>query len=425
MPERRPLRPRHVTRPNGLEQIVVPGYGSRMRLDAFLARYGEGRSRTEWSRLIQSGAVTVDGRHVRPSDRLEEGQRIVYLPTATSAPTSRPRPAPEISLTIVYQDPSMIVLDKPPGLVVHPAPGHEDGTLVNALLAVFPDLSDPTGEHRPGIVHRLDKDTSGLIVIGRTTAAMAALQQQFKERSAEKKYLLLVQGDIAEEEAAIEVPIGRDQRDRTKMTARSGGRESRTQFVVLERYGDFSLVEADLQSGRTHQLRVHFQFIGHPVAGDRTYGNVRGPAGLRRQFVHAASMRIRSPHDDVERQFYAPLPGDLRSPLDRLRTMRGFTPESLPQAVIGGKNPPGVTLERIAIPKPSHRPTPSRAGGPRADVDEVDMPGASPAQGQGAEGMPAPPSRRVPARAPSKRPIDRRPPWKKNTTARPKRGPRT
>jgi 23S rRNA pseudouridine1911/1915/1917 synthase len=417
MPERRPLKPRAFARPNGTEQIIVPGYAAHQRLDAFLGRYGEGRSRTEWARLIQAGAVTLDGRRVRPSDRVAEGQRVQFTPAVIQTAAAQPRPAPEISLTIVYQDPSMIVLNKPPGLVVHPAPGHEDGTLVNALLAVFPDLSDPSGEHRPGIVHRLDKDTSGLIVIGRTTAAMAALQLQFKERSAEKKYLLLVQGDIAEEEAAIEVPIGRDQRDRKRMAARSGGRESRTQFVVLERYGDFSLVEADLQSGRTHQLRVHFQFIGHPVAGDRTYGNVRGPIGLRRQFVHAVSMRIRSPHDDVERQFFAPLPGDLRSPLERLRAIRGFTPDSLPASVTGGKNPPGVKPEKIAIPRPSRRSATSR------DASTRD-PAARDAAAEAAEDGSSPvPKRPAPSRPASPRPVDRRPPWRKNTTSRPKRGP--
>jgi 23S rRNA pseudouridine1911/1915/1917 synthase len=309
-----------------------------MRLDAFLARFGEGRSRSEWQRLIERGAVTLDGRLVRPSDRVAAGQRVQVITSAPAPAGARPRAAAEIPLTIVYQDPAMIVVNKPPGLVVHPAPGHEDGTLVNALVAVFPDLSDPAGEQRPGIVHRLDKDTSGLIVVGRTTEAMGALQRQFKEREAEKKYLLLVQGDLSEDEAAIEVPIGRDQRDRKRMAARTGGRESRTQFVVLERYGDFTLVEADLQSGRTHQLRVHFQYIGHPVAGDRTYGHVRGPSGLRRQFVHACSMRIRSPHDRVERQFYAPLPADLRSPLERLRTLRGFATEPLPPAVIGAES---------------------------------------------------------------------------------------
>jgi len=408
MPERRPLKPRQLVRSNGTQQIEVPGFAAHQRLDAFLARYGEGRSRTEWSRLIQAGAVTLDGRRVRPSDRVAEGQRIQVVPAVAQVATPRPQPAAEIPLTIVYQDPAMIVLNKPPGLVVHPAPGHEDGTLVNALLAAFPDLADPSGEQRPGIVHRLDKDTSGLIVIGRTTAAMGALQQQFKERSAEKKYLVLVQGDLAEEEAAIEVPIGRDQRDRKRMAARSGGRESRTQFVVLERYGDFSLVEADLQSGRTHQLRVHFQFIGHPVAGDKTYGNVRGPLGLRRQFVHASSMRIRSPHDDIERQFYAPLPADLRSPLERLRTIRGFAPEALPESVVGGQNPPGASGEKILIPKSPRRATSTRDAAVESD----------------ATGSPAAPARPGSARPKSQRPYDRRPAWSRTTAPRPKRGPR-
>jgi 23S rRNA pseudouridine1911/1915/1917 synthase len=303
----------------------------------------------------------------------------------------------------------MIVVNKPPGLVVHPGPGHEDGTLVNALLGLYPDLADPSGEQRPGIVHRLDKDTSGLIVIGRTTPAMAALQAQFKERTARKKYLLLVQGDLSEDEAAIEVPIGRDQRDRKRMAARSGGRESRTQFAVLERYGDFTLVEADLQSGRTHQLRVHFQYINHPVAGDRTYGNVRGPVGLRRQFVHASSMLIRSPHDDRELQFYAPLPADLRSPLERHRAVRGFTPESLPEQIVGGKNPPGVHVEAIPVPGRSRRaPTPV------------------PPEAQSGSGAPSASAHRPgPARPTQRRLSKNAPRSPRPAPPRPKRGPRT
>jgi 23S rRNA pseudouridine1911/1915/1917 synthase len=374
MPERLPLHPNHVVRPNGAEQIDVPPYAAHVRIDAFLARYGEGRSRSDWQRLIQQGAVTLDGKIVRPSDRVLAGQRIRVQTAAVAVPRDIP-PASEILVTIVYEDPAMIVVNKPAGLVVHPAPGHEDGTLVNALVARFPDLSDPSGDGRPGIVHRLDKDTSGLLVVGRTTAAMGALQIQFKERTAQKKYLLLVQGDLAEEEAAIEVPIGRDARDRKRMAAREGGRESRTQFTVLERYGDYTLVEADLQSGRTHQLRVHFQFIGHPVAGDKTYGNGRGPAGLRRQFVHAASMRIMSPHDNAEHELFAPLPADLRSPLERLRTIRGFSAESLPaQVTATGASRgepailpvPGTNRNRpVAAPRPA---TAVRSGaGPRAE----------------------------------------------------------
>jgi 23S rRNA pseudouridine1911/1915/1917 synthase len=232
------------------------------------------------------------------------------------------RPAQQIPLDVVYEDPAMIVLNKPAGLVVHPAPGHEQGTLVNALLARFPDLADPSGERRPGIVHRLDKDTSGLMVVGRTVASMTALQAQFRERTASKRYLLLVLGDLREDEAAIDVPIARDQRDRKRMAARSGGRAARTEFIVLERFGAFTLVEASLLSGRTHQLRVHFQFLGHPVAGDQTYGSGKGPWGLRRQFVHSAYLEIRSPHDGHVRKFAAALPPDLEEPLARLRSER-------------------------------------------------------------------------------------------------------
>jgi 23S rRNA pseudouridine1911/1915/1917 synthase len=407
MPERLPLKPVQVTRAGNVELIEVPPYANRMRLDAFLGKYGEGRSRTEWTRLIEDGTVTLDGRRVRPSDRVIPGQRVQVV-TRPIVPVAPPQPAAEIPLIIVYEDPAMIVVNKPPGLVVHPAPGHEDGTLVNALLARFPDLADPSGERRPGIVHRLDKDTSGLLVIGRTTAAMAALQQQFKERTAEKHYLLLVQGDIAEAEAAIEAPIGRDRRDRKRMSAQAEGREARTGFTVLERYGDFTLVDADLQSGRTHQLRVHFQFIGHPVAGDRTYGNGRGPSGVRRQFVHAWSMRIRSPHDDQERHLFAPLPGDLRSPLERLRSFRGFAADTLPQAVLGGKNPPSVAAgEVVPVPGQPRRATPASAG--RASTSSGTRssrrPGGSPAAG-----------------APSS---SRQPPWRRTATPRPKRGPRT
>jgi 23S rRNA pseudouridine1911/1915/1917 synthase len=404
MPDRRPLHPPRVVRPNGAEQFEVPPYAVHSRLDAFLARYGDERSRSDWHRLIEQGAVTVDGRLVRPSERVMPGQRIRIDTAATTVRTEIP-PAADIPVTIAYEDPAMIVVNKPPGLVVHPAPGHEEGTLVNALVARFPDLSDPSGELRPGIVHRLDKDTSGLLVVGRTTAAMAKLQLQFKERTAQKRYLLLVQGDLAEEEAAIEAPIGRDTRDRKKMTTRAGGREARTQFVVLERYGDYTLVEADLQSGRTHQLRVHFQFIGHPIAGDRTYGNGRGPAGLRRQFVHASYMRIQSPDDGAEREIYAPLPADLRSPLERLRAIRGFSQESMPAAVLagGGAEPKAGQEDVLVVPgapgrlggAPAGARSPSAAG---RSADRRPGRGASDARAGGGRSAGSRPSARSPKR---------------------------
>jgi 23S rRNA pseudouridine1911/1915/1917 synthase len=299
--------------------VRVPPYAGHQRLDAFLTRAVGGRSRSEWQRLIGLSAVTLDGRRVKPSDRVAPGQRVEIRAVPAHVVL---RPAADIPLTVVYEDPAMIVIDKPAGLVVHPAPGHEEGTLVNALLARFPELRDPTGEQRPGIVHRLDKDTSGLMVIGRTAPAMAALQAQFRQRTATKRYLLLVRGDLRDEVAAIEAPIGRDRRDRKRMAAQAAGRESRTEFRVVERFGDYTLVEATLLSGRTHQLRVHFRFIGHPVAGDATYGSAKGPPGLKRQFVHAAYLKIRSPHDGEDHEFHAPLPPDLSEPLERLRAGR-------------------------------------------------------------------------------------------------------
>ncbi len=314
--ERLPLRPREFTRPGGAQQVEVPPYAGYERLDAFLTRHVGGRSRSDWQRLIGLGAVTIGGRRVKPSERVVAGQRVSIRPGPSHLEL---RPAAQIPLNVVYEDPAMIVVDKPAGLVVHPAPGHEEGTLVNALLARFPELRDPSGEQRPGIVHRLDKDTSGLMVVGRTAQAMADLQAQFRERTATKKYLLLVLGDVPDESAAIEAPVGRDLRDRKRMTARAGGRESKTEFTVLERLGEYTLVEATLLSGRTHQLRVHFRFIGHSVAGDRTYGSGKAPPGLRRQFVHAAYLRIHSPHDGQEREFRSPLPADLEEPLERLR----------------------------------------------------------------------------------------------------------
>jgi len=374
MPERLPLKPRHFVQPGGSEQLDVPPFAARQRLDAFLAKYSPARSRSEWQRLIDAGSVTVDNRIATSSDRIEAGQRVRVELVASHIALKPAR----IPLTIVYEDPSMVVVNKPPGMVVHPSPGHEENTLVHALLGRFPELQDPTGEQRPGIVHRLDKDTSGLIVIGRTTAAMAALQTQFRERTAGKRYLLLLIGSLSEEEAAIEAPIGRDRRDRKKMSAQSDGRESRTQFRVLERYGRFTLVDADLQSGRTHQLRVHFQFIGHPVACDRTYGPGTRPPGLKRQFVHAAYLAIRSPHDGVERKFYAPLPPDLLAPIERLRVVSDMPSPAGDPLLASGEFGPDV----IVAPTPEAAVTVG-APGPNGPAETSDERGTAGAGGRG------------------------------------------
>jgi len=213
----------------------------------------------------------------------------------------------------------MMVVNKPAGLVVHPAPGHEDGTLVNALLAHYPELRDPSGTLRPGIVHRLDKDTSGLIMIGRTLEAVAALQRQMQADETVKRYWLLVVGDITEAEGLIDAPIGRDPRNRQRMAVRAGGRPAQTRFRVVERFGAFTLVDALLCTGRTHQLRVHMAYVGHPVAADKTYGSGRRPPGLNRQFVHAYHLEATSPATGERIVLEAPLPPELAEPLERLR----------------------------------------------------------------------------------------------------------
>lgn len=299
---------------------LVPPYGTGIRLDAYLARYVGDRSRSEWQRLVEAGSVRLNGVAVRPAERLREGDRLDIDPIPSHAPLE---PDPTIRLEVLYEDDAIAVIDKPAGLVVHPAPGNETGTLVNALLARFPDLRDPTGQRRPGIVHRLDKDTSGVMVIGKTLEAVAELQWQMQQANMRKRYRLLVAGTIQEDEGAIDAPIARDRFNRHRMAVRADGRPARTEFRVLERLPAYTYVDAALASGRTHQLRVHFAYIGHPVAGDRTYGRGRAPDGLGRQFVHSRELTLTSPATGREQTFIAELPPDLEAVLERLRSQAG------------------------------------------------------------------------------------------------------
>jgi 23S rRNA pseudouridine1911/1915/1917 synthase len=308
------------TGPGGREIVTVPAYVHGERLDAFLTKSVGGRSRSDWQRLVELELIKVNGRSVKPSTRVWPNERVTIDPVA---PHATLRPATEIPLEIVYEDPAMVVVNKPPGLVVHPAPGHETDTLVNALLARYPELQDPTGELRPGIVHRLDKDTSGLIVIGRTVQSVADLQEQMKQRTSVKRYYLLVNGEIHEDEAVIDAPIGRDTRDRQKMSVRADAREAVTRFRVVERFSDYTLVDATLETGRTHQLRVHFAFIGHGIAADGTYGSGRRPTGLHRQFVHAHYLKLVSPSTRETVELDIPLAPDLQAAIDELHRLRG------------------------------------------------------------------------------------------------------
>ncbi len=291
------------------------------RLDVFLARRVDGLSRSHARRLIDEGLVTVDGRRERPSHHLASGARVA----ATLPPVEEAKPAAElIPLTVIYQDEDVIVVDKPAGLTVHPAPGHPSGTLVNALLAIAPELAEARETMRPGIVHRLDKDTSGLLVVARSERARASLTHQLKEREVHKTYLALVQGVPEPSQGTIEAPIGRNPRNRKKMAVVAGGREAETKYRVRESLDDpsadrrsFALLEVEPVTGRTHQVRVHLAAIGHPVVGDGVYGK-RSPL-VGRQFLHAWRLAFELPSSGRLVEFESPLPADLRAALRSLR----------------------------------------------------------------------------------------------------------
>jgi 23S rRNA pseudouridine1911/1915/1917 synthase len=285
------------------------------RLDAFVARRCPELSRSYAGRLIDEGLVTLDARQAKRSERVEAGASVSV--TIPSPETIELEPE-DIPLTIIYQDGDIIVLDKPAGLTVHPAPGHPSGTLVNALLAAAPDLQGIAGTLRPGIVHRLDKDTSGLMVVAKTDRAQRSLQRQLKERAVQKTYLALVNGVPKPAEGLIEAPIGRHPKNRKKMAVVAGGREAMTKYRVREVIAGarYTLLEIEPVTGRTHQIRVHMAALGHPVVGDATYGRRSGI--IPRQFLHAHKLAFAIPLGGRAVEFESPLPGDLREALDRL-----------------------------------------------------------------------------------------------------------
>jgi len=281
-----------------------------------------GLSRSHIQRLIAAGRLTTDGRPLRANSIVAGGTRLrLEVPEPSAAEVT---PRPDIPLVVVYEDDDLLIVDKPAGLVVHPAPGHSSDTLVNALLG----RSGPAGYggiagvRRPGIVHRLDRDTSGLLVVAKDDAAQASLMAQLKARRVKKTYLALVQGAVAAPVGRIEAPIGRDPRHRTRMAVVPDGRAAVTGYRVRERLPGWTLLEVDLVTGRTHQIRVHLDAIGHPVAGDPLYGggvSRRGPEGLSRLFLHAWRLELLSPSSDRLIRASADLPAELEAVLDGLR----------------------------------------------------------------------------------------------------------
>ena len=304
--------------------VTLTADNGAARLDRFIVEALPELTRGAIQRLIEGGLVTVNGKPSKAAYKIRPGDAIVVcIPPAPLAEAQ----AESIPLDIVYEDADLIVINKPAGMVVHPAAGHTSGTLVNAVLAHCPDLrgvGDAQGV-RSGIVHRLDKDTSGLIIVAKSEAARDNLQRQFKSRNVAKVYVALVEGRLAPPQGLIDVPIGRDKQQRKRMTVVADGRPSRTAYKAAEFFGrtskQYTLVEVKPQTGRTHQIRVHFAWLKFPIVGDTVYGRRRKTTlPLQRHFLHAQSLTFRLPSDGREVTFTAPLPPDLSAVLEQLRS---------------------------------------------------------------------------------------------------------
>jgi len=311
--------------PEATHRFIVEIDQAGQRLDVFLVGLLPDQSRSSIQRLIKEGQVQLgEGRRARANTAVRAGEQVtVHVPPpAPATPEAEPLPLP-----IVYEDADLVVVDKPAGMVVHPAAGHAHGTLVNALLHHVADLSGIGGEQRPGIVHRLDRGTSGLLVVAKHDAAHRALVRQFQERSIEKEYVALAWG-VVHAGRRIEEPIGRDPQHRKKMTTRARrSREAMTRVTAAEDLSGVSLLHLAIATGRTHQIRVHLNAIGHPVVGDPVYGGVhrrvaphlRAVLRLQRLFLHAARLAFTHPADGRRVEFESPLPEDLQSVLDDIR----------------------------------------------------------------------------------------------------------
>ncbi len=310
-------------------RLATPPEAAGLRLDQFLAGQEPCPSRSQAQRLIDRDLVLVNGKPARSSHRLQPGDliEITVLPPEEVALVAEPIP-----LDIVYEDADLLVVNKPAGLVVHPAVGHARGTLVNALLAHCPELPGIGGYLRPGIVHRLDKDTSGLLLVSKSDLAHRGLAAQLKDRRIKRRYLALVHGEVRFEQGCIDAPLGRDPRNRKKMAVVAGGRQARTHYRIRERLHGYTLLDVELETGRTHQIRVHLAFIGHPVAGDPVYGHrpprqAPGPRknghpalNLPGQALHAYRIAFAHPRTGEPLAFEAPLPPVFSAALDLLRS---------------------------------------------------------------------------------------------------------
>ena len=283
------------------------------RIDKVLGHFLSDVSRSQLQKWIEDGHVTVNGQVVKTKYKLKAGDVVKIIPEAAQTIDLEPE---DIPLDIVYEDDDVIVVNKPAGMVVHPAPGHPGHTLVNALLYHSP-LSTINGEFRPGIVHRIDKDTSGLLMVAKNDLAHRSLAAQLKAKTNQREYAALVHGVIKEDQGTIDAPLGRSKKDRKKQAVVMDGRHAVTHFEVVKRYRHYTLVKCRLETGRTHQIRVHMAYIGHPVAGDPLYGPRKTLAGPG-QYLHAGLLGFKHPRTGQEMTFTAPLPDYFTKMLEHL-----------------------------------------------------------------------------------------------------------
>lgn len=289
-----------------MNQIIVNIGEERIRLDAYLANIKKDLSRTMIKKLIEDGNVLVNGKRQKTSYKVQNNDEIsITIPEAKEINLK----AQDIPIDIIYEDNDIIVVNKPKGMVVHPAIGNTDGTLVNAIMNICKEsLSGIGGEIRPGIVHRLDKDTSGLLIVAKNDQAHIKMSEEIKNREVTKIYIALVRGIIKENEATINMPIGRSTRDRKKMAVNKNGKDAITHFTVLKRYQKYTLLQIKIDTGRTHQIRVHMAEIGHPVVGDYVYSNGKNEFGVEGQMLHSQKLKFKHPINGREMELEADLP---------------------------------------------------------------------------------------------------------------------
>ncbi|MDE0581821.1 RluA family pseudouridine synthase [Planococcus sp. A6] len=285
------------------------------RIDKVISAIDEEWSRSQISNWVKDGHIKVNGETVKPNYKVRLQDEILITPPLLEELDAEPE---NLNLDVVYEDEDVLVVNKPKGMVVHPAPGHASGTLVNGLMYHCTDLSGINGIVRPGIVHRIDKDTSGLLMVAKNDLAHASLVDQLVEKSVTRKYIALVHGHIAHDKGTIDAPIARDPKERQKMAVVDKGKHAVTHFTVLERFGDFTLVECRLETGRTHQIRVHMRYIGFPLVGDPKYGP-RKTMDIGGQALHAAVIGFIHPRTKEYLEFSAPLPTEFEELLETLR----------------------------------------------------------------------------------------------------------